>query len=158
MVVVVLQRGRQLENAMDPAGPRSRHTHDLSIGYADIEKCEKQHLPSSYALPPHPQPDDNLAARLGPPGDHWHYKAAPHVFLQPERTWKWLLSDMLFWPRYSSWALPTLLTFCLVLLTWPLTTPSRALVDPPRRTTGYSDVVQWDNYTLWIHNQRVFLQ
>ncbi|PIL34810.1 hypothetical protein GSI_02597 [Ganoderma sinense ZZ0214-1] len=63
---------------------------------------------------------------------------------------------MLLLRCYPSWVLPVLLAFCLVLLTWPLTTPSRAL-DPPRKSTGYSDVVQWDNYTLWIHGQRVFL-
>ncbi|RDX44130.1 hypothetical protein OH76DRAFT_1409386 [Lentinus brumalis] len=37
---------------------------------------------------------------------------------------------------------------------------SRAKVvtaDPPRKTNGYTDVVTWDNYTLWIYNQRVFL-
>ncbi|GJF00021.1 glycoside hydrolase family 35 protein [Phanerochaete sordida] len=40
------------------------------------------------------------------------------------------------------------------------TAPSDAqtvLVDPPRHSTGLSDTVQWDNYTLWIEGQRVFL-
>ncbi|KAM5536288.1 hypothetical protein V8D89_010065 [Ganoderma adspersum] len=39
----------------------------------------------------------------------------------------------------------------LVLLSWPTRD------DPPRQSTGYTDVVQWDNYTLFLHNQRLFL-
>ena len=140
---------------MDPPGPRPRQTHDSRIGYADIEKCEKHPLPSSYAPLPTPGSHSDGKAGHGIPSDY--YKAPSDGFLEPERTWKQALSDMLLLRRYPSWALPAILTFCLVLLTWPLTTPSRAL-DPPRKSTGYSDVVQWDNYTLWIHDQRVFLQ
>ena len=33
-----------------------------------------------------------------------------------------------------------------------------ANVDPPRHSTGLSDSVQWDNYTLWVDGQRIFLQ
>ena len=29
--------------------------------------------------------------------------------------------------------------------------------DPPRKSDGLTDVVQWDNYTLFLHNQRMFL-
>jgi hypothetical protein len=29
---------------------------------------------------------------------------------------------------------------------------------PPRHSTGLTDAVQWDNYTLWIEGQRIFLQ
>ncbi|KAI0326223.1 hypothetical protein GY45DRAFT_1382198 [Cubamyces sp. BRFM 1775] len=29
--------------------------------------------------------------------------------------------------------------------------------DPPRKSNGLTDVVQWDNYTLFLHNQRMFL-
>ena len=138
---------------MDPPGPHPRQTHDSRITYNDVEKCAKPPFPSSPGpLPAHPGGKVGLEEA---PLDY--YKAARHALLQPERTWKEVLSDMFLWRRYPSWALPAILTFCLVLLTWPLTTPSRA-VDPPRKSTGYSDVVQWDNYTLWIHNQRVFLQ
>ena len=69
-----------------------------------------------------------------------------------------VLDDVLLWRRYSSWALPALLTFCLVLLYCPLTFLTGAAPDPPRKTNGYTDVVTWDNYTLWIHDQRVFLK
>lgn len=31
------------------------------------------------------------------------------------------------------------------------------VTDPPRRSNGLTDVVQWDNYTLFLHNQRMFL-
>ncbi|OSC98180.1 glycoside hydrolase family 35 protein [Trametes coccinea BRFM310] len=29
--------------------------------------------------------------------------------------------------------------------------------DPPRKSNGLTDVVQWDNYTLFLHDQRMFL-
>lgn len=29
--------------------------------------------------------------------------------------------------------------------------------DPPRKSNGLSEVVQWDNYTLFLHDQRMFL-
>ena len=29
-------------------------------------------------------------------------------------------------------------------------------VEPPRKSNGLTDVVQWDNYTLFLHNQRMF--
>ena len=32
------------------------------------------------------------------------------------------------------------------------------LADPPRKSNGLTDVVQWDNYTLFIDGQRIFLQ
>ncbi|PIL34786.1 hypothetical protein GSI_02573 [Ganoderma sinense ZZ0214-1] len=31
------------------------------------------------------------------------------------------------------------------------------VVDSPRKSNGLTDVVQWDNYSLFIHDQRVFL-
>lgn len=41
------------------------------------------------------------------------------------------------------------------------TVASNSLVardEPVRNTTGLTDAVTWDNYTLWIQDQRVFLQ
>ena len=32
------------------------------------------------------------------------------------------------------------------------------LVEPPRHSTGLTDAVQWDNYTLFINDQRVLIQ
>ena len=29
--------------------------------------------------------------------------------------------------------------------------------DPPRKSNNLTDVVQWDNYTLFLHDQRMFL-
>ena len=50
----------------------------------------------------------------------------------------------------------------VALLVWPTTArlPLRFAprADPPRKSTGLSDVVQWDNYTLFIDGQRIFLQ
>ena len=30
--------------------------------------------------------------------------------------------------------------------------------DPPHQSTGFTDIVQWDNYTLFLRDQRLFLQ
>ncbi|KAI0330518.1 hypothetical protein GY45DRAFT_749609 [Cubamyces sp. BRFM 1775] len=80
------------------------------------------------------------------------------------------LSVGMLWRRYHSWALPALLSLFLVLLTWPATSWSAASAtgsaavqlasraDPPRKDDGFTDVVQWDNYTLFLHGQRMFLQ
>lgn len=36
--------------------------------------------------------------------------------------------------------------------------PAQALLsEPPRHSTGLTDAVQWDNYTLWVEGQRIFL-
>ncbi|KAJ3010139.1 hypothetical protein NUW54_g2579 [Trametes sanguinea] len=79
------------------------------------------------------------------------------------------VTPRMLWRRYHSWALPALLSLCLVLLTWPATGGSSALAaseatnhlvaraDPPRKDDGFTDVVQWDNYTIFLHGQRLFL-
>lgn len=70
--------------------------------------------------------------------------------------------------KYRAWALPALLSLIVVLFTWPTTArvardsiaESRSNVrvaEPPRNSTGLSDAVQWDNYTLFINDQRVFI-
>lgn len=62
------------------------------------------------------------------------------------------------WRRYPSWALPALVAVLIVLLSWPVSAPTRALTDPPRQSNGLSSAVQWDNYTLFINDQRVLIQ
>ena len=68
----------------------------------------------------------------------------------------------MFVRKYRSWALSALISLSLVLLTWPGKLQTRAQVssdsEPPRQSTNLTDVVQWDNYTLWLQGQRVFLQ
>ena len=50
---------------------------------------------------------------------------------------------------------PWLWALCSFFL---LVTQSTTLaVDPPRKSNGLTDVVQWDNYTLFLHEQRMFL-
>ncbi|KAF8508821.1 glycoside hydrolase family 35 protein [Hysterangium stoloniferum] len=67
-----------------------------------------------------------------------------------------------------SFTFSALLLLCLVLLTWPATlrvsTSSvpdfgsrTAFANPPRRSNGLTDVVQWDNYTLFVRGQRILL-
>ena len=67
-----------------------------------------------------------------------------------------------------SWTFPAILSLCLVLLSWPIslrsvatspadTTAPRSLMEPPRQSTNLTDVVQWDNYTLFVNDQRIFL-
>lgn len=61
-----------------------------------------------------------------------------------------------------------ILSLCLVLLSWPValrsgaTSPLNAvarnlLAEPPRKSNNLTDVVQWDNYTLFVNNQRILL-
>ena len=64
----------------------------------------------------------------------------------------------MLWPRYLSWvycALPLLLS-SHVTTSWAATAVAAA--DPPRESNGLTDVVQWDNYTLFLRDQRIFLQ
>lgn len=46
--------------------------------------------------------------------------------------------------------LPLLFT---IIITWLAT----ATAEPPRHSNGLTDVVQWDNYTLFVHDQRIFI-
>lgn len=70
-------------------------------------------------------------------------------------------SFAMFVRKYRSWALSALVSLGLVLLTWPAKLQTRAQSsnpEPPRHSTNLTDVVQWDNYTLWLQGQRIFLQ
>lgn len=63
----------------------------------------------------------------------------------------------------SPWAiLPSLVALSLALLVYPaLVAPyasSAFAADPPRSSNGFTDVIQWDNYTLFLHNHRMFVQ
>ncbi|RDX44153.1 hypothetical protein OH76DRAFT_1487358 [Lentinus brumalis] len=63
----------------------------------------------------------------------------------------------MLWRRYLSWAcsaLPVLLSAHIAL-----SSAATAIVaaDPPRKSNGLTDVVQWDNYTLFLRDQRIFL-
>ena len=51
-------------------------------------------------------------------------------------------------------ALLLLLALCFGLVAWAETTPTAL----SRRANGASDVITWDNYTLILHDQRLFLQ
>ncbi|PSS38131.1 hypothetical protein PHLCEN_2v38 [Hermanssonia centrifuga] len=74
----------------------------------------------------------------------------------------------MFWHKYRSWALSAAISLGLCLLIWPTSLRTRAKeiapqalftnVDPPRHSTNLTDAVQWDNYTLFLEGQRVFLQ
>lgn len=83
-----------------------------------------------------------------------------------------MCSSDLLWYRGRSWAFPALLAVCLVLLTWPLSRTADATKlftehtraasvpaasDPPRQSDNYTTVVQWDNYTIFLNDQRMFL-
>ncbi|KZT12288.1 glycoside hydrolase family 35 protein [Laetiporus sulphureus 93-53] len=75
--------------------------------------------------------------------------------------------------RCSRWAFPALLSLLLVLLTWPITRTTSALSfrknvrkalqdvvtasEPTRKSDNYTDIVQWDNYTIFLNDQRMFL-
>lgn len=71
------------------------------------------------------------------------------------------------WRRQSTWVLTALLSALVVFLTWTSTlriSPSSLTreniiltAEPPIKSTNLTDAVQWDNYTLWVNRQRVFL-
>ncbi|OCH94229.1 hypothetical protein OBBRIDRAFT_789567 [Obba rivulosa] len=78
----------------------------------------------------------------------------------------------MLWHRHSAWALPACITLFLVLFTWPFTahtdargvrrssdvsTTRVAATDPPRKSDNFTEVVQWDNYTVFLNDQRMFL-
>ncbi|CAL1698277.1 unnamed protein product [Somion occarium] len=83
-----------------------------------------------------------------------------------------ITSVKMIWLQYRAWTLPVVLSLFLVLWSWPVTSstvaddatlasPSESFVlaaaEPPRNSTGLTDAVQWDNYTLFINDQRVFI-
>lgn len=62
------------------------------------------------------------------------------------------------WSRGLLWS--TVVTLLASLLVHPLGVRTQSLTlaaDPPRKSNGLTDVVQWDNYTLFVHDQRFFL-
>ncbi|THH31612.1 hypothetical protein EUX98_g2597 [Antrodiella citrinella] len=71
------------------------------------------------------------------------------------------------WLKYRAWTLPAIISLIIVLLGWPATARSTVssvtasesvvLAEPPRNSTGLTDAVQWDNYTLFINDQRIFI-
>lgn len=74
----------------------------------------------------------------------------------------------MLWQRNRRWAMPAILSLFLVLFTWPLSQLSSATrlpalvsrvasAEPPRKSNNLTTSVQWDNYTLFIDNQRIFL-
>ncbi|KAF8523825.1 glycoside hydrolase superfamily [Gautieria morchelliformis] len=67
-----------------------------------------------------------------------------------------------------TWTFSAIFSLCLVLLSWPVVLTSRAkappeilsrnsLADPPRQSNNLTNVVQWDNYTLFVNDQRILL-
>ncbi|KAI0374491.1 hypothetical protein BV20DRAFT_1033302 [Pilatotrama ljubarskyi] len=53
--------------------------------------------------------------------------------------------------RFSHHALWVILFASVLILNYGLA------ADPPRKSNGLTDVVQWDNYTLFVHSQRTLL-
>ena len=69
--------------------------------------------------------------------------------------------EAMLWHRPSSWASHALLVLSLVLSAIPVSLSigsATLLADPPRKSNGLTDVVQWDNYSLFVNDQRIFLQ
>ncbi|KAM5536271.1 hypothetical protein V8D89_010048 [Ganoderma adspersum] len=66
----------------------------------------------------------------------------------------------MLWHRPSSWASHALLVLSFILSTIPISLSigsATLLADPPRKSNGLTDVVQWDNYSLFVNDQRIFL-
>ncbi|PIL34820.1 hypothetical protein GSI_02607 [Ganoderma sinense ZZ0214-1] len=68
--------------------------------------------------------------------------------------------EVMLWHRPSSWASHALLALSFVLSAIPVSLSigsATLLADPPRKSNGLTDVVQWDNYSLFVNDQRIFL-
>ena len=66
---------------------------------------------------------------------------------------------MLVWQKLSSWVHCALLASSIAVPALAISLGTRAATaDPPRKSNGLTDVVQWDNYTVFLHDQRMFLQ
>ena len=83
--------------------------------------------------------------------------------ITPSQRSSWMTSR-----KFRNWALSALVSLALVLSAWPSALRTQASdipnlataasSDPPRQSTNFSTVVQWDNYSLFLNDQRIFLQ
>lgn len=113
----------------------------------------------------------------GPYRGQGGYKAAvsgPYSFQDEDKTRTGIpRRDPVMAARKSrNWVLSALVSLALVLVTWPATFGIRATslkeskpnlavaasTEPPRQSTNFSTAVQWDNYSLFLNDQRIFLQ
>ncbi|KAH9919183.1 glycoside hydrolase superfamily [Epithele typhae] len=64
-------------------------------------------------------------------------------------------------PRFSSWVCNALLASTVAIPVYAAHVSERAspiaAAEPPRKSNGLTDVVQWDNYTVFLNDQRMFL-
>lgn len=61
--------------------------------------------------------------------------------------------------KLCSWILSSTISLGVVVLGFSTDLKTRAQSnDPPRHSTNLTNSVQWDNYTLWVDGQRIFLQ
>ncbi|GBE78934.1 Probable beta-galactosidase [Sparassis crispa] len=73
----------------------------------------------------------------------------------------------MLWHHRSSWAFPAFLSLFIVFFTWPFTLRTAAstraeyanlaAASPTLKSDNLTDVVQWDNYSLFVYDQRIFL-
>ena len=62
--------------------------------------------------------------------------------------------------RLVRWACSALGPLSFILLTTADAAQCQSVTlaaEPPRKSNGLTDVVQWDNYTLFLHDQRMFV-
>ena len=67
--------------------------------------------------------------------------------------WHWSLS----WASYALLILSSVLSAISHSISVDSAT-NTLLAEPPRKSNGLTEVVQWDNYSLFVHDQRIFLQ
>ena len=62
--------------------------------------------------------------------------------------------------RFVHWACSALGLLSVILLATADAVQGQSVTlaaEPPRKSNGLTDVVQWDNYTLFLHDQRMFV-
>lgn len=128
----------------------------MTKSHPQFEKPFSDDVQRSSAKDPVPCDEDDHAVTSGC-GHHKDFDGyLPGCFRRPRSTFSTHLK--MLWTRHRLWALPALFSLVIVLLTWPVESSSLASrADPPRQSTGLTDAVQWDNYTLFINDQRILL-
>lgn len=149
----------QLESTKPSAGRRyaTKEARD-----PDVTAREHRDDACSRALPPaimQPLPKWTQGEKPNGPYDHYDIAARP-----PYNSSTSLLSPS---RKVAMGLLSALCSLAFLLLAWPTESLESAvggvqtngfLAEPTRHSTGLTDAVQWDNYSLWIDGQRMFLQ
>ena len=134
-----------------------------------MDRHERSGIQEQMASPN--SPSDGYENGLYKSSKGYSYSQPPNSqdeSITPSQRSSWMTSR-----KFRNWALSALVSLALVLSAWPSALRTQASdirsndipnlafaasSDPPRQSTNFSTVVQWDNYSLFLNDQRIFLQ